>query len=136
MQVDKVHMEIKPEPAPAVLARDLPESPVVATFTIDVLPERRLDFLAAMEVALVQSAREPGVTFFMLLANRDDPNRFTAVDVFRDREAYELHLVAPQTQNLVAALHGCLRNPPAGKLHHLLAIKEELPRETVQIHNT
>ena len=117
-------MKTKPSPAPAALARYLPESPVVATFTIDVLPERRSDFLAEMEVAMAQSAREPGVTFFMLLADRDDPNRFTAVDVYRDREAYELHLVAPQTQKLVAALDGCLRNPPAGTLHHLLAIKE------------
>jgi quinol monooxygenase YgiN len=108
----------------AAVAIDLPEFPVVAIFTIDVVPERRMDFLAEMELAMRQSAQEPGVASFMLLADHTDANRFTAVDVYRDREAYEAHLIAPQTQRLVDALDGCLRGPPAGTLHHRLATKE------------
>jgi autoinducer 2-degrading protein len=117
-------MNSTPSPASAAVATDLPEIPIVAIFAIDVVPERRSHFLAEMELAMRQSAQEPGVVSFMLLADHTDPNRFTAVDVYRDREAYEAHLKAPQTQKLVDALNGCLLGPPAGTLHHLLATKQ------------
>ena len=103
------------------LPRSPAEAPFVALFTIDIVPERREDFLAAMEKAMAESAKEPGVASFMLLSDRDNPNRFTAVDVYRDRAGYEAHLEAPQTAWLVEALDGCLIGPPQGSYHHRLA---------------
>ena len=64
------------------LPRTPADAPYVALFTIDVVPERREDFLAAMEKAMAESSKEPGVASFMLLSDRDDPNRFTAVDTY------------------------------------------------------
>jgi quinol monooxygenase YgiN len=108
-----------------ILPRTPSEEPFVALFTIDVRPERREDFLAAMEKAMAESAKEPGVLSFMLLTDRDDPNRFTAVDLYRDRTGYDAHLVAPQTAWLVAALDGCLVAPPQGSLHHKLCDRDD-----------
>ena len=114
-----------PQTTTGLLPRDLPETPFVGLFTIEVHPERRADFLTAMEKAMAHSAREPGVSSFMLLADRDDPNRFTAVDVYRDRASYEAHLSSPQTPWLVQALDGCLKGPPQGSFHYRLAEKED-----------
>jgi hypothetical protein len=38
--------------------RDLRPSPCVAIFTIDVKPDRREDFLAAMDKAMAESAKQ------------------------------------------------------------------------------
>lgn len=103
------------------LPRTPAEAPYVALFIIDVVPERREDFLAAMEKAMAESAREPGVASFMLLSERDNPNRFTAVDVYRDRAGFDAHNVAPQTLGLIEALDGCLAGPVQGTFHHRLA---------------
>jgi len=102
------------------LPRTPPEAPYVAIFTIDVVPERREDFLAAMEKAMAESAEEPGVASFLLLSDRDNPNRFTAVDVYRDKAGFDAHNVAPQTLWLIEALDGCLAGPVKGTFHHRL----------------
>jgi quinol monooxygenase YgiN len=104
-----------------VLPRTPPEAPFVALFITDVLPGRREDFLAAMEKAMAESAHEPGVASFMLLCDREDPNRFIAVDVYRDLAGYQAHIAAPQTDWLVKALDGCLAGPPRATYHHRLA---------------
>jgi quinol monooxygenase YgiN len=98
--------------------RNLPPSPYVAIFTIDVKPERREDFLAAMDRAMAESAKEPGVLSFAILVDRENSNRFTAVDVYADEAAYLAHLAAPQTRWLVDALDGVLVVPPSGAFHH------------------
>ena len=121
-------MKSKSESDTPAVARDLPETPFVGIFTIDVVPEMRSRFLSEMEKAMAESAREPGVTDFMLLVDRDDPNRFTAVDIYADREAYEAHLAAPQTPRLVGALEGCLLGPPKGSFHHLASTKQSFSR--------
>ena len=83
--------------------RDLPPSPYVAIFTIDVKADRREDFLAAMDRAMAESAKEPGILSFAVLVDRQDSNRFTAVDVYADEVAYLAHLDAPQSRWLVSA---------------------------------
>lgn len=103
------------------LPRTPAEAPYVALFTIDVVPERREDFLAAMEKAMAESAKEAGVASFLLLSDRDDPNRFTAVDVYRDKAGFDAHNQAPQTLWLIEALDGCLARPVQGTFHHRLA---------------
>ena len=105
--------------------RDLPAAPYVAIFTIEVKPERRADFLAAMDRAMAHSAREPGVLAFSILADRDDPNRFTAFDVYAGEAAYRTHLDAPHSPRLAAELDGMLAGPPTGSFHHLLCEKRD-----------
>src|SRR3954453_23779819 len=102
------------------LPRTPAEAPYVALFTIDVVPERREAFLAAMEKAMAESAREPGGASFMLLSDRDDPSRFTAVDVYTDKAGFDAHNQAPQTLWLIRALDGCLAGPVRGTFHHRL----------------
>lgn len=98
--------------------RDLPPSPYVAIFTIDVKAERRKDFLDAMDIAMAESVKESGILSFSLLVDRQNPNRFTAVDVYADEAAYQAHLAAPQTPRLIQALEGVLLGPPSGTFHH------------------
>ena len=98
--------------------RDLPASPYVAIFTINVKPDRREDFLAAMDKAMAESAREPGVISFSILVDRQNSNRFTAVDVYADEAAYLAHLDAPQTRWLIDALDCALVDPPSVAFHH------------------
>jgi quinol monooxygenase YgiN len=107
------------------LPRTPADAPYVAIFTIDVVPERREDFLAAMEKAMAESAKEPGVASFILLSDRDDPNRFTAVDTYTDKAGFDAHNQAPQTHWLVAALDGCLAGPVRGTFHHRLATEDD-----------
>lgn len=108
-----------------MLPRKPADAPYVAIFTIDVVPERREDFLAAMEKAMAESAREAGVAAFMLLSDRDDPNRFTAVDTYADKAGFDAHNEAPQTLWLIEALDGCLAGPVRGSFHHRLATESD-----------
>jgi autoinducer 2-degrading protein len=109
--------------------RDLPPSPYVAIFTIDVKPDRREDFLAAMDAAMAESTKEPGIISFVILVDRQNSNRFTAVDVYADEAAYLAHLDAPQTQWLIDALDGVLAGPPQGAFHHKICDKSDFPAE-------
>jgi quinol monooxygenase YgiN len=110
-----------------IARRDLPPSPYVAIFTIDVKPDRREDFLAAMDRAMIESAKEPGILSFAVLVDRQNSNRFTAVDVYADEAAYRAHLDAPQTRWLVSALDGVLVGPPHGAFHHKICDESDFP---------
>lgn len=114
--------------------RDLPPSPYVAIFTIDVKPDRREDFLAAMDRAMAESAKEPGILSFAVLVDRQNSNRFTAVDVYADEAAYLAHLDAPQTRWLVGALDGVLIGPPRGAFHHKICDQSDFPAPVTGIH--
>ena len=109
--------------------RDLPPSPYVAIFTIDVKPDRREDFLAAMDKAMAESAKEPCIISFAILVDRQNSNRFTAIDVYADEAAYLPHLDASQTQWLINALDGVLVGPPRGAFHHKICDKSDFPAE-------
>jgi quinol monooxygenase YgiN len=104
---------------------DLPPSPYVAIFTIDVKPDRREDFLAALDKAMAESAKEPGIISLSILVDRENFNRFTAVDVYADEAAYLAHLDAPHTRWLVTALDGVLVGPPRGAFHHKVRDKAD-----------
>ena len=107
--------------------RDLPPSPYVAIYTIDVKPDRREDFLAAMDKAMAESAKEPGILSFAILVDRQNSNRFTAVDVYADEAAYQAHVDAPHTRWLVNALDGVLIGSPRGAFHHKICDKSDFP---------
>ena len=110
--------------------RDPPDTPFVAIFTMRVKPERRGEFLDAMARAMAESVKEPGIVSFTMLADRADPDRFTAVDVYRDRASYESHLAAPHSGRLVQELGGCMAEPPAGSFLHRLVGLRDMPATT------
>ena len=103
-----------------IVGTDPPETPFVAIFTMQVKSNRRRDFLDAMARAMTESAKEPGILSYTMLMDRADPDRFTAVDVYRDRAAYESHLAAPHSRRLVQELDGCMAEAPTGSFQHRL----------------
>lgn len=58
---------------------------------IQVKPERVEDFKAACVENARKSLQEPGIARFDLLQQRDDPNRFLLVEVYRTSEAPAAH---------------------------------------------
>jgi quinol monooxygenase YgiN len=74
---------------------------------------------------MAESVKEPGIISFSVLVDRQDANRFTAVDVYADEAAYQAHLNAPQTLWLIKALDGVLIGPPRGAFHHRICDKSD-----------
>ena len=63
---------------------------------VKVKPERRGDFLKAIEVDALGSERdEPGCARFNVLENAKEPNTFYFYEVYRDEAALEAHRAAP-----------------------------------------
>ena len=63
---------------------------------VRVKPERREDFLKAIEVDAIGSERdEPGCFCFNVLQDREDPNVYYFMEVYRDEAAIEAHRAAP-----------------------------------------
>jgi (4S)-4-hydroxy-5-phosphonooxypentane-2,3-dione isomerase len=63
---------------------------------VRVKPERRADFLKAIEVDAIGSERdEPGCFCFNVLQDREDPNVYYFMEVYRDEAALEAHRAAP-----------------------------------------
>src|SRR5271169_5860348 len=63
---------------------------------VRVKPERREDFLKAIEVDAIGSERdEPGCLCFNVLQDGEDPNVYYFMEVYRDEAAIEAHRAAP-----------------------------------------
>ena len=63
---------------------------------VRVKPERLEDFLKAIEVDAIRSERdEPGCFCFNVLQDREDPNVYYFMEVYRDEAAIEAHRAAP-----------------------------------------
>jgi (4S)-4-hydroxy-5-phosphonooxypentane-2,3-dione isomerase len=66
------------------------------TVQIQVDPERREEFLAAITTNAETSVRdEPGCLRFDVSAVEGDPNRFVFYELYRDAAAFEEHRAAP-----------------------------------------
>ena len=63
---------------------------------LQVQPERREEFLAAIAANAEDSVREePGCLRFDVSAVEDDENRFVLYELYTDAEAFEAHRAAP-----------------------------------------
>jgi autoinducer 2-degrading protein len=63
---------------------------------VKVKPERRQDFLKAIEVdALGSEQDEPGCARFNVLQDQQDPNTYYFYEVYKDEAALEAHRAAP-----------------------------------------
>jgi autoinducer 2-degrading protein len=70
---------------------------VIALFvTLDVRPERRDDFLAAITAQGAASLeREPGCLHFDVCEDAERPNRFLLYEVYEDEAAFDAHGQTP-----------------------------------------
>jgi quinol monooxygenase YgiN len=63
---------------------------------VRIKPERRADFLKAIEVDAIGSERdEPGCLCFNVMQDREDANVYYFCEVYRDEAALEAHRAAP-----------------------------------------
>lgn len=63
---------------------------------VEVVPERREEFLAAIAVNAEASVRdEPGCLRFDVCSVESDPHRFVFYELYRDAEALAAHRAAP-----------------------------------------
>ena len=64
---------------------------LVVLVEVQVKPESVADFKRETRINAQNSLAEPGVARFDLLEQKDDPNRFVLVEVYRDDGAPALH---------------------------------------------
>ncbi|MGC2413131.1 MAG: putative quinol monooxygenase [Stellaceae bacterium] len=63
---------------------------------VRIKPDRRADFLKAIEVDAIGSERdEPGCLCFNVMQDREDANVYYFCEVYRDEAAIEAHRAAP-----------------------------------------
>lgn len=65
-------------------------------------PERVRDFIAAVHTLRSRTVAEPGVVRYELLRDPADRTRFTVVEVYRDKPAFDAHLATPYVRAFFA----------------------------------
>jgi quinol monooxygenase YgiN len=80
--------------APAVSDQKTPQHIQIAEIAVD--PAQLDNYKAAVAEQIEAAIRlEPGVLVLYSVSNKDDPSRITVFEIYRDREAYLMHLKAP-----------------------------------------
>jgi autoinducer 2-degrading protein len=80
--------------------------------TVNVKPEKRDQFLAAIEDDSICSVRdEPGCVRFDVLQDQSDPNRYYFYEVYRDEAGFKAHTETPHLARWRAAAAECLSEP-------------------------
>lgn len=84
----------------------------VLVVSVRVKPEKRDDFLAAIEDDAICSVRdEPGCVRFDVLSDNADPNHFFFYEVYRDEAAFQAHGQAPHFARWRKAAEEVLAEP-------------------------
>jgi quinol monooxygenase YgiN len=71
---------------------------IVITGSFDCRPERRDDFLAAVQALVGPTRAEPGCAEYVISADLDDRNRFYAIEQWRDHDAFRAHAKSAHVQ--------------------------------------
>ena len=64
---------------------------IVVLVHIHIKPESMHEFIAASEENARNSIQEPGIARFDFIQQVEDPNRFTLIEAYREREAMARH---------------------------------------------
>lgn len=86
-----------PDKARSMCAK-LPMQPdgITRLSIIEVYPEYRDEYLNyATEVGERSLRQEPGVLAMYAMAEKDDPNRITILEIYASQEAYKAHIASP-----------------------------------------
>lgn len=87
---------------------------------IEVKPDRIEDFLAAFRINFVGTTREPENRRFDLLQSKDDPTRFTVVEMFDRAESVDLHRQTSHYSETVALLDDIMAGPRTKDYYRLV----------------
>lgn len=80
--------------APAMSQQKPPQHIQIAEIAVD--PAQLDNYKAAVAEQIEAAIRlEPGVLVLYSVSSKDDPNRVTVFEIYRDREAYLAHLQTP-----------------------------------------
>lgn len=65
-------------------------------------PARRRDLVAAVRTLRARTIAEPGVVRYELLQDPADHTRYTVVEVYRDKAAFDAHVATPYVRAFFA----------------------------------
>lgn len=82
-----------------MISRSETEVAVIAQFTAK--EEKENELRAALHRAIGLGLHEPGCRRLILYQCEDDPKIFTVIEKFADQKAFEAHLAAPYTVDLL-----------------------------------
>jgi (4S)-4-hydroxy-5-phosphonooxypentane-2,3-dione isomerase len=84
---------------------------LVVLVSVNVKPDRVGDFTQATLINAKASVREPGIARFDVLRQKDDPCRFTLVEVYRTADAPAAHKETPHYKVWRDAVEGMMAEP-------------------------
>ena len=90
----------------------MPIEKVILLVEAKVKPEYRATVVAAAQENLPLTLAEPGVEAFYQTVRDDDPNRLVFFEVFRSKDAHDLHMEEEYTKKVFRTLEGRLSAPP------------------------
>lgn len=89
--------------APAAPAR-AEETPFINIAEITLKPECREDFISALKEVMETAMRvEPGVIMLYAVVDKDDPNKLTGFDIYKDEAAFKAHCETPHFKKYIEA---------------------------------
>jgi autoinducer 2-degrading protein len=89
----------------------MPGSLLIVHVHVRVVPGAEPAFLSATLANAEASRREPGVLRFDLLGDREDPDRFTLVEIYRDEAAAAAHKQTAHYARWRDAVAGLMAEP-------------------------
>lgn len=95
----------------AAAAASPPGALYVATH-VDVVPPRKDDAVVALKQLAEDSRKDPGHVRFDVVQQNNRPNHFTVVEVWKDRQSFDAHGIAPHTKRFRQQL-----GPMSGSLY-------------------
>lgn len=84
---------------------------------IDAEPNYTKDATNLLRTYASDSRKDPGAVRIEVLEEDGKPNHFTLVEVWRDKKAYEAHIVLAHTKEFRAKLFPMLGSPYDERLH-------------------
>ena len=71
--------------------RQMTSKPIAVVVKVEIVPERKADFLEAMRIDAEGSRAEEGCLRFDLLQDQSDENTFLFYEAYKDAEAIAIH---------------------------------------------
>lgn len=93
------------------------DAKLYAVTHIDAEPNYTKDATNLLRTYASDSRKDPGAVRIEVLEEDGKPNHFTLVEVWRDKKAYEAHIVLAHTKEFRAKLFPMLGSPYDERLH-------------------
>lgn len=93
---------------------------VIILVEIPVSAEHVDAVIALSDATLGPTLAEPGCEIFYQTRKKDEPNTLVFFEVFKSKEALDLHMQAPYTKSFFAGVEGKLAGKPVNIILHQL----------------